>query len=111
MPNDRSTDPLAPITYGRDFNFFQKSAITSSVFNTDADMIIKFPTQSVMFLNLGSGTIEFSFNGNTVHGELNSANPSVGLTFDNRVISKIWFRIQSGSSGPITVSVQAWATR
>jgi len=111
-PNDRSNDPLAPITYGRDFNFYKKMSVSATAFNTDADMIITFTTQGVQFLNLGSGTanvIEFSFNGNTVHGELDASRVSAGITFDNRVVCKIWFRIQSGSTGPVDVSVNAWS--
>lgn len=111
-PNDRSNDPKAAITYGRDFNFFQKLSVTvTGAFNTDCDMVITFPTQAIMMLNLGAGVVEYSFNGNTVHGELNSSNPSAGMAFDNRVVSKIWFRVQTGSTAPIEVSVQAWATR
>ena len=107
-------------TYGRDLNFFQKVAVSSTTFGGGSvdgyqpDIIIPFQSQSVMFLNLGSGgtnVVEFSFNGTTVHGELNPTNASVGLTFDNRVVSKIWFRVQSGSTGTITVSVQAWSVR
>jgi hypothetical protein len=106
------SDPKAAVTLGRDFNFFQKLSISqTTTFGADCDVVITFSTQSVMLLNLGTGVVEFSFNGNTVHGELNSANPSAGLTFDNRVISKIWFRVQSGSTPPINVSVMAWGTR
>ena len=102
---------------GKDRNFFQKVSVTSSSFGAvsvdgnQPDMMITFLTQGAMFLNLGTGVVEFSFNGNTVHGELNSANPSSGLTFNDRIISKIWFRVQSGSSGPIVVSVSAWGMR
>jgi hypothetical protein len=105
---------------GRDFNFFQKLSVTATTFGGGSvsgqqpDMIITFPTQGVMFLNLGSGAtsvIEYSFDGNNLHGELNPANASAGKAFDNRVVSKIWFRIQSGSSGPVSVAVEAWGTR
>lgn len=102
---------------GRDYNFFQKLAVTSTTFGGGSvdgyqpDMVITFPTQSVMMLNMGTGVIEYSFNGNTVHGELNSANASAGLSFDSRVVSCIWFRVQTGSTGPITVGVHAWGTR
>jgi|SRR5271166_3978285 len=105
-------------TYGFDYNFFQKIAVSATTFGGSSidgyqpDTICPFTTQTVMFVNLGSGTVEYSFNGNTVHGELNSANVNtVALTFQNRVISKIWFRVQTGSSGTINVSVQAWASR
>lgn len=105
------------ITQGRDYNFFQKIAVSATTFGGNSidgyqpDQIISFPTQGIMFLNLGTGVVEVSFNGTTVHFELNSANPSVGMSFDNRVISAIWLRVQSGSSGPINVSINAWGTR
>jgi len=101
-----------PITTGRDHNFFQKVSVSQggTAFATNADIIITFTSQEVMFVNLGTGTVEYSFNGFNVHGELNSANVTANLTFENRVIAKIWFRVQTGSSGPITVSVQAWGS-
>lgn len=100
---------------GRDFNFFQKLAVNWSTFGGNAsdgkgcDLIIAFPTQSITFLNeSASGVLEGSFNGQTVHFELDPTLPSRGLVFDNRVVSLIWFRVKAGSSGPITVSVTAW---
>jgi hypothetical protein len=101
-------------TAGRDFNFFQKISVTATTFGGGSvdgyqpDTIITFPTQGVMMLNEGSGVVEFSFNGTTVHGELNSANASIGLSFDNRIVSKVWLRVQSGSTGPITIAIYAW---
>lgn len=104
-------------TNGFDRNFFQKVAVNTTTFGGSSvdgyqpDLIITFTTQSVMFLNEGTGTVEYSFNGITVHGELDSTKASASLSFDNRVVSKIWFRIKSGSSGPINVSTHAWSTR
>ena len=106
-------------TLGFDHNFFQKVAVSATTFGGGSvdgyqpDLIITFNTQTVMFLNLGSGAtnvVEYSFNGQTLHGELNPTNPSAGLVFDGRPVSKVWFRVQAGSSGPISVSVQAWST-
>lgn len=104
----------APKTQGRDFNFYQKLDVVNTTFGLSgdgykADMIITFPTQGVFFLNEGTGTVEYSFNGNTVHGELDSTLPSKGKAFDNRTIAMIWFRVKAGSSGPIRISVEAWA--
>ena len=99
-----------------DYNFFKKINVVNSSFgdgieNDDSyDMIIQFTTQGVFMINEGTGVVEYSFNGVDVHGELNSATVTAGLAFDVRVISKIWFRVKTGSSGPITVSVQAWGT-
>lgn len=104
-------------TQGLDFNYFIKTAVNWSTFGGGAsdgigpDQIITFNTQAALFLNEGTGVVEYSFNGNTVHGELDSTNVTKGLAFDNRVISLIWFRVKTGSTGPITVSVQAWSIR
>ena len=108
--NPAFTNPLGPITYGFDSNYFSKVIVTSDGYwNTNCDIIIPFSTQTVMFLNLGTGVVEFSFNGSQIHGELNSGNPSAGMVWDNRTIAKVWFRVQAGSSAPITVSIMAWA--
>lgn len=91
---------------GKDFNFFERADITSPIFQDHPDMFITFSTNGILFLNEGSGTVEFSFNGNTVHGSLNSNDSSKGVAYDNRVVSAIWFRNISG--GTITVRVEAW---
>jgi hypothetical protein len=102
-------------TQGKDYDLYQEFSVTattfggSSVSGTQPDYIITFKTQGVMFLNLGSGAVEVSFNGNTVHAVLDSTNASAGLTFDSRVVTMIWFRVKSGSSGPIKISLAAWA--
>lgn len=107
-------------TQGKDFNFYQKVAVSATTFGgtsvsgAQPDIIITFPTESIMFLSEGSGStgvVEYSFNGNTVHGELDPSLPSKTLSFDNRTVSMIWFRIKSGSSGTVTIRVDAWGTR
>lgn len=95
-------------TQGRDFNFFERQSVTSTTFQDNPDMIITFPTTGVIFMNEGTGVIEVSFNGNTVHTELNSGDSSKVMTFNNRTVSLIWLRVKSGSSGPISVRVEAW---
>lgn len=100
--------------YGKDYNFFSKIDIVAATFGGNSidgyqpDMIVTFPTTGITFMNEGSGVLEFSFNGRTVHGELDSSKPTAGMSFDNRNVSTIWFRIKAGSSGPISVSVSAW---
>lgn len=97
------------ISNGRSFNFFKKKLIAQSTFGVVADgyypdMIITFPTKSFLFVNEGTGVIEYSFNGFDVHGELSA---SAFFMFDNRTVNKIWFRLKSGSAS--TVRVDAWA--
>ncbi len=102
-------------TIGHDYNFYNKLAVSATTFGGGSvsgqqpDFILPFTTQGVMFLNEGTGVVEVSFNGNTVHAELDSTKPSVSLTFDNRVVSMMWLRVKSGSTGPINVSIYAWA--
>jgi len=106
------TTPSTPFdknTAGRDFNFYKKVSVEDSAFKEECDAIITFSTQTVMMLlENSSGVAEYSFNGNTVHGELNSSLPSRAISFDNRKISKIWFILRSGSPGPLTVRIDAW---
>lgn len=109
-PNDRSNNPLFPIEYGRDYNFFNKITVVATTFNTACDVLITFPTQTVTLFLEGTGAqrIEYSFNGNTVHGDMTIGQASASLTFENRVISKIWFQAVSGE--PV-VRIEAWGTR
>lgn len=132
MPNNNFPG-TGSVTLGYDRNFFQKLSVTATTFGGNnstslyvpgpqPDMIISFNTQCVILTNLdavfNTGTdgyaagavLEYSFNGQVVHGELGSSSQNVSLTFQNRPVAKIWFRIQGGSTGPINVSVQAWST-
>lgn len=128
MPNNNFPG-TGSVTLGYDRNFFQKASVTATGFgsNNDGspyvpgpqpDMIIPFNTGGVILTNLtlASGTyaagsvVEYSFNGQVVHGELGSASANISMLFLNRPVAKIWFRVQTGSTGPISVSVQAWST-
>lgn len=101
-------------TLGRDNNYFQKLLVTATSFGSNSvdgyqpDMIITFPTYTVTFQLEGVGVLQYSFNGQTIHGDMNNATSSISLTFQNRVISKIWFQLVSGTP---TVRVEAWAVR
>jgi hypothetical protein len=96
---------LGPITKGFDFNFFKKVTVVSGTFTTNCDVIIPFSTYTVTLQLESGGPIEYSFNGNTVHGDMTLTKPSENLVFENRVISKIWFK------GTGLVRVEAWAIR
>jgi hypothetical protein len=104
------------INKGFDFNFFQKVTVTASTFGGGSvdgyqpDIIIWFPMQTLLLLNEdASSIVQVSFNGNTVHDELNPTLPSRGIAYDNRVVSLIWFRLSSGASA--VVSIRAYGTR
>jgi hypothetical protein len=52
--------------------------------------------------------VEYSFDGTTLHGDLENGLPNQGLGFDNRPIPtrKIWFR--NASAATSVVRVEAW---
>lgn len=95
------------IALGHDFNFFTKivpSVVSlASPFGTGCDVLITIPTQTVTFQLEGSGNIQYSFNGNTLHGDMQNGLSSASLIFQHRTISKIWFR------GTGTVRIEAWS--
>ena len=111
-----STNNFPGVVYaiGQSFNFFQKVSVTATTFGgttsngQQPDMIILFPTQGCLFLNEGVGVLEISLNGTDVHFEMDSTKSTAGFAFDGRIITKIWARVQAGSTGPIIFSVQAW---
>ena len=127
MPNNNFPG-TGSVTLGYDRNYFQKLSVTATAFggNNDGslyvpgpqpDMIIPFNTGGVIMTNLAltgvwaaGSVVEYSFNGQVVHGELGSSTQNISLSFLGRPVAKIWFRLQSDSAGPVSVSVQAWST-
>lgn len=123
------TGPYKPVTWGKDHNFYKEVIISATTFGADTlpdgystvdgydcNAFIWFPPQTIILLNktvagTASKIVQYSFNGNTVHGELDAADTATRcLIFNNRMVNKIWFRVKSGSSGPITIAVQSWST-
>ena len=109
------------ITNGRDFNYYKSLTITETTFGGNSvdgyepSAIITFPTYGVILTNeSGDGyVVEYSLNGNTVHGVLDGKPTSTTriMTFLNRPVSCIWFRLQNGSSSPAVVTITAWGIR
>lgn len=101
---------------GHNHNFFQKVVVSANQFGGGSvdgyqpDLMITFSTSNVILNTEGTApnTIEYSFNGINVHGELVPTTNRATLSFSNRAVSLIWFRVKAGSAGPITVSVEAW---
>jgi hypothetical protein len=95
-----------PVTLGKDFNFFEKIVVTETSFPTEPQGVIRFRGPQHLTFMLEAGTsVEYSFNGTTVHGDMTSGTSSAALDFLTRSNKKIWFRVISGSS---TVRVEAW---
>jgi hypothetical protein len=94
--------------------YFKKVSVSSGSFAASPDCVFNFISTSLLLLNNALSTsttsvIEFSFDGVNLHGELNPQNASVGLAFDTFHTGDVWFRLQSGSSGTVVVSVYSWA--
>ncbi|HLG26317.1 MAG TPA: hypothetical protein VI423_00865 [Paenisporosarcina sp.] len=99
-----------PITDGKSFNFFQKVTVSGADFTEDADVVFNFRGQEGFYIvNYGPGTVQCSYNGNTVHGEFKPSTPTESQQFDHRRVSRIWFKLTSG--GASEVVVQAWAAK
>jgi len=99
---------------GKDFNFFSKVAISNSGFPVGSDVQWAFQARFLTLQNEGTTTsqiIEYSFNGNTVHGELQPTKASAALSFEDRPGSAIWFRVKTGSAGPVTIRVEAYGCK
>lgn len=107
-PFDRSNNPNAPITWGKDFNFYRKLSVVGANFASTSDILITFPTYTVNFSLESTGVVQYSFNGTDVHGEMDSTKSSKDLSFQNRQLCKIWFKLISGTG---TVRIEAWGTR
>lgn len=89
------------------WNFFEAVTVDVAVFPDTPQVNFEFLSQGFSFLNRGANVIEYSFDGSTVHGDLDPGDASAGLTFDSRVESKVWFRYVGGSS---VVRVEAWGS-
>lgn len=99
---------MASISQGKDFNFFAEKTISSAIYTADPDVIFNFRGQAGFNLFIQSGgTVEYSFNGNVAHGKLILSSSRAFLQFEDRRVSKIWFRVVSG--GNAVVMVEAWA--
>jgi len=100
--------PRSPITTGKDFNFFRKVDSSSTFFTETALIAFNFKgLASFSLVNEGAGVVEYSFNGNTLHGDMIPGTVTASLFFDNRRVSKIWFRSPGG--GTNTMRIEAWA--
>ncbi len=94
---------------GRDFNFFVRQVVSNSSYNTSPDIIIPFQTKTggVILSIEGTGTIEYSLNGNVAHGELTNGGNRQQIHFSNRSMSLMWLRVKSGSG--LSIVVEAWS--
>lgn len=99
-------NPKKKISNGSDYNFFERVTVTDTEFPEECQILFAFRSNYTSFslINESAVTIEYSFNGHTLHGDLVPNTPSEALAFDNRPISKIWLRAPSSAN----IRVEAW---
>ena len=104
---------IPKITRGKDYNHFDKVTVTvppGSDFHDVSDTLFPFRCAQMTFSLLldGYGTVEYSFTGIDVHGELVAGTPAEAIFFDNRVVTGIWFRAGTPDAVGSTVRVEGW---
>ena len=87
------------------WNYFNLVTVDGYAFSTYPQINFHFIPNSFTFLNRGHKTIQYSFDGSTLHGDLNPNDDSSFLKFSNRQEDKVWFR---GLDGYGTIRVEAW---
>lgn len=95
----------------RQFNFFDRVVVNTNDFSDHLGSF-NFVSTGLLLLNeseVSGEDVEYSFNGQDVHGILRVGFADQGLAKDGFKESKIWLRLASGAVGPVTVRVEAWA--
>ena len=90
---------------GKDFNYYKEVTVTGVAdFTEECQAFSKFRGARRMLFVCTAGSVEYSFNGNTVHGAMDSAlAQSAQLNFGPRQEDKVWVR------GTGTVQIHMWA--
>ncbi len=87
---------------------FQKFTILSSTFDVEPDVVFDIiEYDSLLFINESNAIVEISFDGTSVHGELNSTLGIKSLLVNYSNINKIWFRLVAGVSATILIQNDA----
>lgn len=97
------------INYGKDPNFFKQITVNELAFPSTPQVVINVSgVNHLSIVNLGTTagqTVEYSFNGNVLHGNCIPGTPRAGIVFDDRRVSYIWFRTTADASD---VTIEAW---
>lgn len=91
-------------------NFFTKLNITSTSFVAGQRAQWGFNSVGLALLvesNNALDAVQYSFDGDEVHGDLTPLLPSEGIVFDNRFESNVWFRLVNGGRTAL-VRIEAW---
>ena len=88
-----SEELMGSLIRRKDSNFFGKYRISYTSF--EAPVTWNFISIGIALMvesNDVTDVIQYSFDGETVHGDMTPTMPSEGIVFDNRFQSKVWFR-------------------
>lgn len=94
----------------RNKNFFTKLEVSSTKFIPSQRAKWDFNSTGLAILvesDQVNDVVQYSFNGNDVHGDLTPLTPSEGIIFDSRFESSVWFR-RAESGGIVVIRVEAW---
>lgn len=96
--------PLDPITTGKDYNYFKRFSVTDTTFPSIPQVFIAFRGPQRLIFTIETGTVEYSFNGNTLHGDLVGGTERGKMEFITRPNKQIWFR----ASAAAEITVEAY---
>lgn len=92
----------------KDNNFFGKYNVSSTSFEIVATWnFISIGIALMVESNDVTDVIQYSFDGENVHGDMTPTMPSEGIVFDNRFQSKVWFRRETPGDS-VLVRVEVW---
>jgi len=87
------------------WNYFNLLYVDGYDFPTVPQINFTYTSQGFSFLNRGNSTLQYSFNGEDLHGDLVPSDASAGFIFDARSENKVWFRAYDGYG---EVRVESW---
>lgn len=101
------------IGYGQTFSYFKKITVSRTTYGDPndgyrCDIQIPFVCQGFSLSNQTGSVVSVSFDGFTDHDELDTTLVTKFVQYDNRVVSKMWFKVPSATA---TVVVRIWGTR
>lgn len=92
----------------RDRYLFEKVLVSSGTFPSVPDLTFNIlESESLIFINEGAGAIEISFDGETVHNELNPSSGVNSVIVNYSSFNKIWFRLKSGAASVVRIQNDA----
>ena len=92
----------------KDTNFFFKLDVSDTTFGDPISWNFNSVGLALMVeSNNSDDIIQYSFDGETVHGDMRPLFPSEAIIFDNRAQSKVWFR-RATPGDAVIVRVEAW---